>query len=658
MKVAVALLAILTAFRVTAQDTDEWERLQDREERTIETEPLTQEQQFYRRRPLNLNTATAETLHSLGLLTHWQVQQLIAYRKQMGPLAAVEELQAVPGWDPATIRRLQPFITVQPAAAGYLRDAVARGTHQLVLRYARVLQETDGERKGQFAGNADRVYARYRFRHAGRLRWGITMEKDAGEAMRRGRPDFFSAHLQLEGRGLIRQLSLGDFTVNMGQGLVHWQGFAFGGGADLLAYKRQGAVVQPYLAGDEFRFHRGAALTLQRGRWQATLFGSARCLSIRADTDSSLLEQVSSFNRSGLHRTPSELAGRNRLRQLGWGGRLQWERGPLRLGMHAVDLRFSMPLQQGDKPYQLFQPSGTRLFKGGADWGFTWRNLHLFGEVAVGGRRALGMVGGLLLAGGRPLDLALVYRRLPPGFPGLHGNALTRRSEPQNEEGLLMGVQLRPKRAWQVDAWMDAYRFPWLRYGIDAPTQGFRAGVQASWRPEKERELQLRYQFQEDPEATTQRPLNGYHAARRHGLRLQLQDPLSARLLMQLRAEALWEPDAGAGRSGFLFSGDLRRRFREGFSIRLRGQYFATDGYAFRLYQFDPDGSGGGPILPFYDKGLCYCLILQHAVKDRFNLSMRWADTFFRDQDAVSSGMTRIEGPRRSELRLQFSLSF
>ncbi|MBL0144814.1 MAG: hypothetical protein IPP48_02690 [Chitinophagaceae bacterium] len=56
-------------------------------------------------------------------------------------------------------------------------------------------------------------------------------EKDAGEQFFKGNQkqgfDFYSTHLFARNIGIVKALALGDFTVNMGQGLTQWQSLAF-----------------------------------------------------------------------------------------------------------------------------------------------------------------------------------------------------------------------------------------------------------------------------------------------------------------------------------------------------------------------------------------------------------------------------------------------
>src|SRR5205085_5694309 len=71
-----------------------------------------QELDHYRRHPLNINTAEKDDLRLLTVLNEWQIENLISYRKLLGRLISLYELQAVPGWDLLTIRKLWQYLSV------------------------------------------------------------------------------------------------------------------------------------------------------------------------------------------------------------------------------------------------------------------------------------------------------------------------------------------------------------------------------------------------------------------------------------------------------------------------------------------------------------------------------------------------------------------
>ena len=66
--------------------------------------------------------------------------------------------------------------------------------------------------------------------------------------------------------GIIKSIAIGDFAVNMGQGLTQWQSLAFNKGANIINVIRQSDVLQPYNSAGEINFNRGAGITLQKNK--------------------------------------------------------------------------------------------------------------------------------------------------------------------------------------------------------------------------------------------------------------------------------------------------------------------------------------------------------------------------------------------------------
>src|SRR5689334_660444 len=58
---------------------------------------------YFKKHPLDINSANAEELQSLFFLTDLQIVQLIRYRNILGKFLDVYELQSVPSWDLQTI---------------------------------------------------------------------------------------------------------------------------------------------------------------------------------------------------------------------------------------------------------------------------------------------------------------------------------------------------------------------------------------------------------------------------------------------------------------------------------------------------------------------------------------------------------------------------
>lgn len=68
--------------------------------------------------PLDLNVATAEALAALPGVGPTRAEAIVADRAANGIFRSVDELDRVPGFGPATVAALRPYVTVGLPAAG------------------------------------------------------------------------------------------------------------------------------------------------------------------------------------------------------------------------------------------------------------------------------------------------------------------------------------------------------------------------------------------------------------------------------------------------------------------------------------------------------------------------------------------------------------
>jgi hypothetical protein len=95
-----------------SESTDAMELLAENDDTGAEDDSYLQRLESMRTNPLNLNAAEAEDLYDFHFLNAMQVSNFLKYRKLLGNLIHVYELQAVPGWDLSTIAKILPYITL------------------------------------------------------------------------------------------------------------------------------------------------------------------------------------------------------------------------------------------------------------------------------------------------------------------------------------------------------------------------------------------------------------------------------------------------------------------------------------------------------------------------------------------------------------------
>jgi hypothetical protein len=644
----------------------------------LETEDDSYLQQLveYIKNPINLNMADAADLNLLRILTPVQIQNFILYRNLVGKLVDLYELQAVPAWDIATIQKIRPYINVslQISITNTLNSRLRNGDHSILVRASQVLERSKGylidpsSATNFYPGSPQKLLFRYKYMYKNLFQYGIVAEKDAGEQFFKGKQkqgfDFYSVHIFARKIGIIRSLAIGDFTVNLGQGLTQWQSLAFKKSVDVINIKREADVLRPYNSAGEINFHRGIGITLAKKNWQLTVFGSYRSIDANLVPDTSQRQDdfISSLQTSGYHRTKSETDDKGIQRQLAFGGNLSYRYKRLHLGINGIQYKFKLPLIKSDEPYNKYALSGNNFGNYSFDYSYTFKNLHFFGEAAITSGFDKAFVNGLIISASSLVDLSLLYRNISRSYQSLYSSAFTESTYPTNEKGLFAGISIRPDNFWRLDAYADFYKFPWLRYRVDAPSTGSDYLIQLSYKPNKQLDIYTRYHSESkainvNPDQLTLSPV--IHQPKKNW-RTQVSYKVNATITLRNRTEMVWFDKKGiSAEQGFLLFFDiLYKPMLKPFSGSLRLQYFETDGYNSRLYAYENDVLYSFSIPVFYDKGYRYYVNLNYDINKKLSIWLKWAQTVYKGKILIGSGLDEIEGNRKTEIKLQAMYKF
>jgi hypothetical protein len=617
------------------------------------------------RHKIQLNTADEAALQSMGLLTALQISQFLRYRALLGDLLSIYELQAVPGFEPDVIRRILPYVMVGDDLAPHytLRDYVHKGDHSLLLRYARAAGKAKGYMHTDstlpaYRGSPEKLFIRYRYSFPRYISWGVVMEKDAGEAFFKGAQkqgfDFYSAHIFIRNYRKIKTFALGDYTVNMGQGLLNWQGQAYGKGAVMQA-KREGEVLRPYTSPGEFYFFRGAAVTLQQRRWELTAFASSRKQDASTDT---LMDEVTaaSIISSGYHRTATEAAKRGQVQQVSVGGNIRYNAGRWQVGGNVTSHHLTPVLQKEVAPYNQFDFNGNRLTGASIDYSGTWKNVHLFGEAAVSNNGKPAVVQGLLTSVAPAVDVAVVYRYYDRGYQSLYAKGFGDGYRTVNEQGLYTAVTFKISPRLKADAYADIFHFPWLKYRSNAPSYGSDFFVQGSYVPGKTMTLLLRYSHRQGAENVLlpDNPLKVLAVVTSTHIRFQWNVKVNKQLDIKTRLEYSGYEVAGDMQRGWMIYQDASYRFIH-LPVVIGGRLsrFQTSSYDSRIYATESSVLYENAVSQLYGGGWQYYLNVKWKVNRRLACWGRCHQSLYPGQTRIGSGNDAVAGNKKTLLQFQ-----
>ena len=690
-RVFTILPALFAATIVTAQDKQtgspvnelQLESQAERQEGVTEDDTQWQQLEYFQKHPLNLNNADADDLKQLHLLTDLQITNFLRYKKMLGPLLSVYELQAVPAWDVLTIKQLLPFITVssETTIIENMGKRLWGGEHSVLFRYGEAVNRSAEYKKtmSSYAGSAAGMLFRYKYNYKNLLQYGVTGDKDAGEAFFKGAQrtgfDFYSFHFFARKLGVIQSLAIGDFTVHFGQGLIQWQGLAFKKSADVLNVKRQAPALQPYNSAGEYNFHRGVGITLRKKNIECTLFGSIRKLTANIIADSLLPYEnayISSINTSGYHRSLLEIGDRNNVQLQTAGGSLKIMNSKGQIGINAVEYAWSKPMKPSGEPYDLYAMDGNRFGNYSFDYSYTLRNMHVFGEVAADHQFNRAMIHGLLASLDPTVDMAILYRNISSRYQSMFSNAFTENSLPFNENGWYAGISIRPRHGVKLDAYADIFRFPWLKFQANAPSGGYEYLVQVTVNPNKNAEIYSRFRSETKSANMSDSPsaVQSLPDVSKLSWRTQISYRVSRATLLRSRVEAVWYANniPQLKETGFLFFTDVHVKpaFKP-FSFNGRIQYVETDGYNARIYAWENTVQYSYYIPAFFDKALRYVISVNYRLTNlllkqpinKFNclLSLSFSQSVYPSKSTVGLSNSTFDDMKRSDIRLQIILA-
>jgi hypothetical protein len=625
--------------------------------------------------PADLNQITGEQLRALFILSEVQIQAILDYREKAGPFLSLYELQAIPQLDRQTFERLTPFLTlVDPQSVlnrSLLKRILSEQNNYLIFRNERTLEEKVGysneaSEASRYQGSPERLYTRFRTSRPGDFSVGFTAEKDAGEKIawaptrKQYGPGFLSFHAQVLNKKKLKNLIIGDYQAQFGQGLVLGSAFGIGKNAEAVSTTRRATLgFMPYTSAYEVGYFRGLASSYSITK-SLTVHGfySSRWRDGNLQTDSSGAWGISSLSATGLHRTRNELANQNTVQEQNAGAVLAFKHERLDGGLILHQTQFSVPLQRDATPYNQFYFQGATNTNGSIYLNYAYRNVSLFGEAAYTFRHGTAITAGSIMSLTSALDVAVLYRNYNRNYYTFYSNAISENTTPQNEQALYWGWKYTFNKKYWASGYFDWFRFNWLRYRGYSPSEGNEWLLRFNYRPV--RHVSFFAQMREENKIRNQaNETNLYLTAlgtkRNYWLNADYQATTS--LLLRTRVQYSTYQFAGRVTNGLALIQDITFQ-RNRLTVNGRYALFDTETYDNRLYVFEKDVWLAFSFPAYFGVGVRSYLLVQYQVTRAITLWLRWARTTYSNADTIGSGSETIIGNTRNDLKFQARFRF
>lgn len=630
---------------------------QDFYERPVSDEDL-QDLYHLREQPLNINTVTKNDLERLFFLESVQIEDILAYLYQYGPMKSLGELQFIESLDYERREFLKFFLYVDDnpveKSSVSLKNLLKEGHYSFTTRLDIPLYQRDGYKNypdsillktpdKKYLGNALYHYVKLQYDYRNRLYWGLTAVKDAGEPfannLNKGY-DSYSFHLLLKNWAFWETLALGDYRVRTGEGLLFGSAFSMGKEFDITMSRQ---VINKHTSTDEYYFMRGVAATLKWGDWRFSPFVSFRKTDASLDDDGN----IESLKTDGYHRTWTEYFRKNNVFNSLYGAHLSYNRPHYKTGMTGYYQHWNREFSTGTQLYKRYAPSGKRFWGLSADYGVAWGNWAFSGELAYSGLyHGWATVDKLLYRPLADLKLFALYRLYAYRYYAPYASAFSEGSKTQNESGVYWGAEYQPWRFVQLKAAFDYYYFPWPKYGLDHSSSGYQVRVQCDVKQNDRMRYALTYSFKKKEK------FNVFHET--HRLRLKYVYRPTEQMVLQTECSGVGAQKAGESRKygaliGESFSWVMNSLLKTTFTCA----YIHADGSLCSLSLYEPGLLYSFSFNNFYDPVLRTSGTLRLDFGKRIMLMIKYGLSKYFGVMEISSGRQRIAGSLKQDLYLQ-----
>jgi hypothetical protein len=684
MKILTIVFCFLWAFvGLHAQinpDNSEWmtyleELAESEDSKTADLEQLFEDLSYLSEHPFNLQTVTKKDLERLPFLTAIQIENLLYYIYKFGPLVDIYELKNVEDIDLRTITYLLPFVYVGETdnnkPAFRLKDLLRHPKQELILRSDYTFQEKAGYKKvteeerekhsnKYYLGEPFYLSFRYNYQYRDWIQWGISAEKDAGEALWNRHHkgfDYYAFNLNIKNRGVLESLHLGDYRLSFGQGLVMNNQFSMGKTSFVGSINQNNTGIKRHTSSNENGFFQGVAGALKFNDWQINLFYSHRNHDANADSS-----YIYTFKTDGYNRLPSDLRKR-RMAQVDMGGsHIRWRNESLTLGLTVVYYSFGgKGYNPEPKPYNLFYLRAKNHFNSGFNYAYSLKKLSFQGETAVDANGKWATVNNLLLNPASSVDLIFSYRNFARDYNAFYGKAFSESSVVQNEKGYYFGLKFHPFSKWELATYVDYFQFPWLKYGINSPSSGTDGLLQLTYNCNAVLRMNLRYKYKEKYKNSTAE--SGKETAvspyKQHKWRYQLDYRNPSGFGMKTQADYnLYVFDSDRS-SGWSFTQNFSMaRDKSRFQVDGALAYFHASDWNTRINIYEKNILYAFAFPNYYGEGVRIYSVIKWKIAKPLTIYFKLATTHYFDRKTIGSDTEEISGKDKTDIYTLLKYNF
>lgn len=617
--------------------------------------------------PVNINNATKDDFLKLPFLTETQADSILSYRDKAHEFYSLGELQFVYVIKPIQRKWLSLFFYAEKAKRTSEQWMKGRSKHLAVTSFDFPLYKRAGNKthskeeikkapNSVYWGNGISNSIRYRYSRGKDFDTGITLQKDAGEpfASCKNYPyDYVSAygHIVFPQRKL--QIWIGDFDVRSNHGLLFSSGI-FRNKAQINSQISPKALqIKGHTSCDEINYFRGFATNLQTSFWTITVLASIKKLDSRLNNDT-----VTSFSKTGLHRTKTEIERKNNVQDITSAFFLGYKRGCVQWGITSVYDHYDHIIWPIEKTYNKYYLRGRNAFSLSSNYGIVTKKWIHTGEIALDKKAHIAATHQTRYMPLSELSVTGQIRHFSPQFISVHGGTMQEGSTIQNETGITIGATYQISAPLELNVFADYFLFTRETFRASKKnSQGYSFNAMILY-SKAQTTYKIRYRFK-----TKQQDIFGYKGTLQYvsSHRLTLSSIYNSpyHISMTFSTDvALSVSQRSNCKAGIMISSRFSWKGIRKTTFDAFAATFFTDGSKNRFYAYEPQLRFTGSFPSFSYHGMRIVAQCSWKPKPFLQISGRYGMLYYFNQNKIASGTQQINSPIKNDLSLQAILSF
>jgi hypothetical protein len=594
--------------------------------------------------PVDINSASRETLEKIPFLSLTQIETIINFR----PFFKKADVRRILGKE--VYQFILPFIQLKKPAYFPKIDIRHR------LQYT--LNKKQGFIENIFLGSPYESYSRIRLKMQKNLSGGVLIQKDPGE---RNYTDHISGYISWQYPKHSLNLIVGNYYIHCAEGLLLSAPFSLPKSTFIFnpSFNKHLRVI-PSLSSNESDGFLGGVV-----EWETGNGGNIVAYYSQKFKDAVLSDGepgVTGFDRSGYHRTWIEVSKENTLLERSFGGIIKIPILFFRdVGLTYQRTTYDLPVVSSspeDRRRKFYNFYGSALSNFSLFYSLRLKNINIGGEIVPLSSGGFAQQHTLYMG---PPDWPFIFKwwHLPVSFHSPYGRSVSDSDPfPQSANGLMICTAGEPLKDLKIVTYWYTKKDLWRSYFKPLPTRIKGFFLQLEFLQMLKTRFQLRYNFTSSQDY--QSDIFFYIKKKKYSIRLQIEKRFSTKVRFRSRWERVLINFSRvyATKKGLNFYQDLYWSIFKPINVQIRYSSFNTTDYDARMYEYENDLPGVFSNYSLFGSGnKWYFMLSAHFLKNT-RIWFKYRQIFFDGIENIGTGLTSIAGEKRQDIHLQLEYKY